>query len=62
MLFNSIEEYDAELEGIKSRMASMEKRMESCPERTWIGGNYRGYNELYKIILKDREEFLEKNK
>lgn len=59
MFFNTLEEYDKELNDIKSRMDSMEKRMEKYPERTWINGNYRGFKELYKIILKDRDKFLE---
>ena len=59
MFFNTIEEYNEELNNIRSRMSSMEKRMEKYPERTWIGGNYRGFKELHEIILKDRDNFLE---
>lgn len=58
MFFNTIEEYDNELEDIQSRMESMENRMAKYPERTWINGNYRGFEELYKIILEDRNRFL----
>ena len=59
MFFNTIEEYDEELKHIKIRMDSMEKRIEKYPDRVWIAGNYRSFKELYNIILKDRNEFLE---
>lgn len=59
MFFNTIEEYNNELNNIKSRMDDMEMRMKKYPERTWISGNYRGFEELYKIILEDRNRFLE---
>lgn len=58
MFFNTIEEYDKELADIKLRMNSMEKRIEKYPDRTWIQGNYRGFKELYEIIINDRNEFL----
>ena len=58
MLFNTIEKYDKELNDIKSRMESMEKRIEKYPDKIWIVGNYRSFKELYDIILKERDEFL----
>lgn len=58
MLFNTIEKYDKELNDLKSRMDSMEKRIEKYPDKIWIVGNYRSFKELYDIILKDRDEFL----
>ena len=58
MLFNTIEKYDKELNDIKSRMESMEKRIEKYLDKIWIVGNYRSFKELYDIILKDRDEFL----
>ena len=49
MIFSTFEEYDKELKEMESIMESMEKRMEKYPDRPWIGGNYRGIQELYKI-------------
>ncbi len=58
MFFNTIDEYDKELEDIKSTLDSMEKRLDEEPYSSIRKGNYRGFQELYKIILKDRDEFL----
>lgn len=58
MFFNTIEEYNQELNNIKTQMGDMEKRIEKYPDRPWIEGNYICLKEIYKIILKDRDEFL----
>ena len=57
-MFNTIEEYDNELNEIKSRLNNMEKRMERYPNKSWIKGNHDSLNHVYEIILKDREDFL----
>ncbi len=58
MIFDNINEYNKELIEIKSRLKDMEKRMSENPNRIWIKGNYNTLNEIYKIISKDRDEFL----
>lgn len=59
MFFNTIEEYDEELKDIKSTLDSMEKRLDEGPYSFARKGNYRGLKEVYEIILKDRDDFLE---
>lgn len=58
MIFNTIEEYDLELNEIESRLKDMENRMKKYPDRKWIGGNRRSFLELYDIFSKDRENYL----
>lgn len=59
MFYNTIEEYDKELNDIESLMDDMERRIKKYPDRPWIEGNYLCLKEIYKIIRKDREEFQE---
>lgn len=59
MLFNTIEEYDKELDDIKSTLDSMEKRLDDEPYSSIRKGNYKGLKDVYEIIRKDRDEFLE---
>ena len=58
MLFNTIEEYDNDLNDIESRLHSMEERMKQYPERKGIAINYNSFKQLHDIILKDREDYL----
>lgn len=58
MMFNTIEEYDDELNEIKSRLEDMEERMEKYPERIWNKGNHDSLQNVYDIISKDREDYL----
>ena len=58
MFFNTIDEYNHELNDIKTQMEDMEKRIEKYPDRPWIEGNYICLKEIYKIILKDRDDFV----
>ena len=59
MMFNTIEEYDNELTEINARLVNMEERMEKYPDRHWIKGNYNALKQIYDIILKDCEKFLD---
>ena len=61
MIFNTIEEYDRELNEMRSRMEGMKKRMKQYPKRTGIQLNYRSFEQLYDIFSKDREDFLKMN-
>ena len=58
MIYNTIEEYDKELDEMRSRLEDMKKRMKQYPERTGIGLNYKSFKQAYDIISKDREDFL----
>lgn len=62
MIFNTIEEYDNELNEIKSRLDDMEDSLEKYPERIWNKGNRDALQNLYDIISKDREDFIKKDK
>ena len=59
MFFNTIEDYDKELEDIKFTLDSMEKRLDEEPYSDIRKGNYKGFKELYNMILEDRNMFLE---
>ena len=58
MLFNTIEEYNNDLNDIESRLHSMEERMKQYPERKGIAINYNSFKQLHDIILKDREDYV----
>lgn len=58
MIFNTIEEYDMELNEMHSRLEGMKERMKQYPERTGIQLNYRSFKQLHDIISKDREDYL----
>ena len=58
MIFNTINEYDNELNDIKSHLEDMEKRIKQYPNRSGVCINYRGLKEVYEIISEDRESFL----
>jgi hypothetical protein len=58
MIFNTIEEYDHELNEMRSRLEGMEERMKQYPERTGIQLNYKSFKQLHDIISKDREGYL----
>ena len=58
MIFNTIEEYDKELDEISFRLERMKERMKQYPERTGIELNYKSFKQLYGIISKDREDYL----
>lgn len=58
MLFNTIEEYNNDLNDIESRLHSMEERMKQYPERKGIAINYNCFKQLHDIILKDREDYV----
>ncbi|WP_298521961.1 hypothetical protein [uncultured Methanobrevibacter sp.] len=59
MIFRTFEEYDKELKEIESTLDSMEKRLDEEPYSSIRKGNYRGFQELYKIFRQDRDDFLE---
>ncbi|MEE0934619.1 MAG: hypothetical protein U0L42_03005 [Methanobrevibacter sp.] len=59
MFFNTIEEYDIKLNDIKSTLDSMEKRLDEEPYSDIRKSNYEGLMHVYRIILKDRDDFLE---
>jgi hypothetical protein len=58
MLFNTIEEYNNDLNDIESRLHSMEERMKQYTERKGIAINYNSFKQLHDIILKDREDYV----
>ena len=58
MFFNTIEEYDKELEDIKNTLESMKNRLDEEPYSFARKGNYKGLKEVYEIILNDRNEFM----
>ena len=58
MLFNTISEYDEELDEIKSILDSMEPRLDEEPLSFARKGNYRTLKEIYNIILNDKNDFL----
>lgn len=58
MFFNTLEEYDEELDDIKTTLNSMEERLDEEPYSFARKGNYRGLKEIYEIIQKDRDKFL----
>ena len=58
MFFNTIEEYDEELKHIKSTLDSMENRLDEEPYCDIRKSNYEGLMCVYRIILKDRDDFL----
>ena len=58
MLFNTIEEYNNDLNDIESRLHSMEERMKQYPERKGIAINYNSFKQLHDIILKDCEDYV----
>ena len=58
MFFNTIDEYDKELEGIKSTLDSMEERLDEEPYSSIRKGNYKGLKEVYEIIRQDRDDFV----
>ena len=58
MIFNTIEEYDNELNEMHFRLKGMKERMKQHPERTCIELNYNSFKQLYDIISKDREDYL----
>ena len=49
MLFNTIEEYNNDLNDIESRLHSMEERMKQYPERKGIAINYNSFKQLHDI-------------
>ena len=59
MLFNTISEYDEELDEIKSILDSMEQRLDEEPLSFARKGNYRTLKEIYNIILNDKNDFIE---
>ena len=58
MIFNTIEEYDNELNEMSFRLEAMKERMNEYPERTGIELNYNSFKQLHDIILKDRDDYL----
>ena len=57
MIFNTLEEYDNELNEMCFRLKGMKERMKEYPG-TGIELNYYSFKQLYDIILKDREDYL----
>lgn len=58
MIFNTIEDYDNELNEMRFRLDGMKERMEQYPERTGIELNYNSFKQLHDIISKDRDDYL----
>lgn len=59
MFFSTIEEYNKELSDIKSTLDSMESRFDEEPKSEIRKANHKGLKEIYDIILKDKEDFIE---
>lgn len=59
MIFSTFDEYDMKLEEIEIIMEDMKKHMDEYPDNPWIERIYICLKEIYKLILKDRAEFLE---
>ena len=58
MIFNTIEEYDNELNEMSFRLEGMKERMKQYPERSGIELNYNSFKQLHDIISKDRDVYL----
>lgn len=58
MYFNTIEEYNEELNSINLMLKDMERRINSNPDDVLTKGNYRALKDIYNVILKDRDDFL----
>lgn len=58
MIFNTLSEYDQELNEIRFHLEDMENRAKRYPDKFWIKSNYDTLKQVYEIIADDRENFL----
>lgn len=61
MFFDTIEEYNVELEEIQNILKKMEKSIGDYLGQWGTKINYEGLKQVYNIILNDWEEFLKMN-
>lgn len=58
LIFNTLEEYDSELNKMNKLLNRMENRIQNHPENIGTLGNYHSMNHLYNIYLEDKQKFI----
>lgn len=58
-MFKRIEEFDEEIEALKSDILETEEYLKNHPEKLGTLGNYNTMKEIYEIYLKNRKKFID---